>query len=1154
MDMPGSVRNFRQPSKPSSGNFETVQTEGYTDINLYISGLPPEITSNALGNLFESCGQVTRVKLLPKSNNFSTHAAFVCYATYEEAETARKQLNGFKFGEYAISIQYPHSRQPYNAGDSKTHYKDLLTKLEHGPLSDSDTSLLFNSSQEKRSHQESKRTNTHQQRTSRNAVSGGRGTGMKQPHGFKNVFLGCEEKSDGNQPFKSNSAGQGRGINQTQRLGNRSFGQGKNTKQQNCRRNFEESGDGIKQMQEFNNFGDFEGGIYQEKSFKSHCGGSGDGLLQSQRPGKKFGGRGNALRQNQGFGNGFDQHKDEMKGQYEIRKRTNNSNYQTSMYDKSGNDFASSRSTSRPPRGAFQSESRNESYQSKPFQKQMRDDPALDAATQQKDNFGHHPKNSAKLSHSPCRICGKMTQTFCSLCSFVHYCSEECQSKDWPEHSKICKNLSRSDEDIARENTMDQVEVGKKQGICSNAPQSSSKPSFVSQQKNSFPPAFISQHKRRTPSKSPRRPLSSSPKQKKQIARIPSNVKPGFEFDVLVTDIDAENAALICQVADEELLRSLSKQQDDLNSFFASNSAVTLTHPTVGEICAAQFSEDNMWYRAEIKTFDDDNAQVQFIDYGNSEIVSKTQLKQLVDTFCDTPAYCLTCKLAQTGNEKWTEEQLEFLGKVLQQTEMLLHAECLKTIDNVIYAYFSSEEIDINEKIIEFAAKPLKKYDKVIPESSNKTKLSPSKADNTPVHEKIQLPQECELAVELEDTTRIYELSDISSLKLPLDGFDVLISFIDNPNSFYCQIIGDDLMKLHELLQRLTEHCQADEKPNNIPLKKGNICCALFEEDQMWYRAQIVDVLSTDSFEVFYFDFGNSAKVLAEDIRFLPEDFMNLPIQAFKASMANCYPLEDGKWHNDAISSFKSFLNSSLNAKVIAKNSGMPQVLLFADDNQTINDKLVSEGFATKVLPETIADIHLDSGFENPTSHLKSYAPNLRKRLKISVTYINEGDVFYCHVIRPELEALFDSISELTLYANKAPQSLPNKPFKGTVCAAYFDEEQTWYRGIVESVEGNHFQVRYVDYGNTSQLSAKDIILLRDEFQRLPVQAVPCVLANIRPVSGTEWNKDYIDTMSGYVGKELDAEFLRKDGSNFVVLVPDLVNELIRNNIGQFCF
>ena len=56
MDMPGSVRHFRHPSEPSSYNLETVKTEGYIDINLYISGLPPEITSNALRNLFESCG------------------------------------------------------------------------------------------------------------------------------------------------------------------------------------------------------------------------------------------------------------------------------------------------------------------------------------------------------------------------------------------------------------------------------------------------------------------------------------------------------------------------------------------------------------------------------------------------------------------------------------------------------------------------------------------------------------------------------------------------------------------------------------------------------------------------------------------------------------------------------------------------------------------------------------------------------------------------------------------------------------------------------------------------------------------------------------------------------------------------------------------
>eukprot|EP00116_Pleurobrachia_bachei_P013175 sb/3473437/ len=41
--------------------------------------------------------------------------------------------------------------------------------------------------------------------------------------------------------------------------------------------------------------------------------------------------------------------------------------------------------------------------------------------------------------------------------------------------------------------------------------------------------------------------------------------------------------------------------------------------PQVGEMCAAQFSEDDEWYRAVITAVSGDQVQVQYIDYGNEE-------------------------------------------------------------------------------------------------------------------------------------------------------------------------------------------------------------------------------------------------------------------------------------------------------------------------------------------------------------------------------------------------------------------------------------------------------------------------------------------------------------------------------------------------------
>jgi hypothetical protein len=40
---------------------------------------------------------------------------------------------------------------------------------------------------------------------------------------------------------------------------------------------------------------------------------------------------------------------------------------------------------------------------------------------------------------SLCKICNKPGDSKCARCKKIHYCSVECQKKDWPEHKKYCK-------------------------------------------------------------------------------------------------------------------------------------------------------------------------------------------------------------------------------------------------------------------------------------------------------------------------------------------------------------------------------------------------------------------------------------------------------------------------------------------------------------------------------------------------------------------------------------------------------------------------------------------------------------------------------------------------------------------------------------------
>ena len=56
--------------------------------------------------------------------------------------------------------------------------------------------------------------------------------------------------------------------------------------------------------------------------------------------------------------------------------------------------------------------------------------------------------------------------------------------------------------------------------------------------------------------------------------------------------------------------------------------------PTVNEVCAAQYSLDNGWYRAQVnRILNDGTIHLTFVDYGNEEEVEETKVRLLTPAF-----------------------------------------------------------------------------------------------------------------------------------------------------------------------------------------------------------------------------------------------------------------------------------------------------------------------------------------------------------------------------------------------------------------------------------------------------------------------------------------------------------------------------------------
>jgi tudor domain-containing protein 1/4/6/7 len=137
--------------------------------------------------------------------------------------------------------------------------------------------------------------------------------------------------------------------------------------------------------------------------------------------------------------------------------------------------------------------------------------------------------------------------------------------------------------------------------------------------------------------------------------------------DILyITAVDSPER-MYCQLAGTE--EKLDCLMSSLASFYGSSEARELSVQaiSVGQVCAA-FTQDKAWYRAVVEKVSSDNITVRFIDYGNTETLSLSNIRLLAEEFVKENVLSVTCKLSGVrpsgGAAEWPREATEFLENV----------------------------------------------------------------------------------------------------------------------------------------------------------------------------------------------------------------------------------------------------------------------------------------------------------------------------------------------------------------------------------------------------------------------------------------------------------------------------------------------------------
>eukprot|EP00118_Oscarella_pearsei_P014596 m.125981 g.125981 ORF g.125981 m.125981 type:complete len:723 (+) comp37886_c0_seq5:2-2170(+) len=164
--------------------------------------------------------------------------------------------------------------------------------------------------------------------------------------------------------------------------------------------------------------------------------------------------------------------------------------------------------------------------------------------------------------------------------------------------------------------------------------------------------------------------------------KLPDSLAPFLKV-VITTILDAGHLwAVFADDDTTKLIRALNENIQCLKPIH------DLVNPLPGQLCLSLYKGDGLLYRARILQVDETSALIQFLEYGNTELVSRFSLKKLPQGFHEYPAQAFECYLARLKPsysrpiQNWTTVAKERLSSLVGNK--ILYAKIYSKVDNAI--------------------------------------------------------------------------------------------------------------------------------------------------------------------------------------------------------------------------------------------------------------------------------------------------------------------------------------------------------------------------------------------------------------------------------------------------------------------------------------
>ncbi|KAL4232117.1 Tudor domain-containing protein 6-like [Mactra antiquata] len=616
----------------------------------------------------------------------------------------------------------------------------------------------------------------------------------------------------------------------------------------------------------------------------------------------------------------------------------------------------------------------------------------------------------------------------------------------------------------------------------------------------------------------------------KDMKKVQDSFKVGQEFPLAVSNVTTPNLFSVQMTTNITEFNSVVKL---LNEEYNTSSDMEYRPRAVGELVASQFSQDKGWYRAQVLKITSSGADVEYIDYLNSETVTFDMLRKIKPEFIEFPAQGILCTyhgLSEPRNGKWPEELIAFYLQI-SQAELL---GVVKAIDNdKVSVELKLSGQCLTEAILE-----------IMPPTS--TEETTSTVDNVktevgyePIEEK-KIEKVRDEKIEKSDATSVK--GRIALREIPMDGCNMraMITSVSAIDSVYVQDLDLNIDKLlNEMMIDLNQNVKVDSTymPN-----KGDYVAALFTVcgTLLWHRAQVVVKVSQDSFMVLLIDYGNSINVKLDQIAPLDVRFFTPPAFAVRCQLAGTENCED----SDLLSNLQALADHEVLVQAVNYSNEIFSINVSLTDGTNVNDAFLcyaseiknkspkAETSCAKSL--SVCEVTMETEPSSEMSFIQ--LPLNSDPVKVKIVYIMNLAKFFVHACDSDHDnELLECLKEMQQRYSTDKERYEAKV--GEHVAVYFDDGSgaVWYRGKVLQVKRDvdAINVAIVDYGNEGLVGKKDIRKLDDKFKLLPVTACECRLVG----STGEEKKEMIDQFRCLETdvEDIDIEVVTKIGNSYLV-------------------